>query len=73
MPPHYRSVAPFAAVLGILVLASDLQAAPKMYSASLILHDFANDTTSGTRPTEARPATRPRCTGGPRSPDPAPR
>jgi hypothetical protein len=47
MLPHYRSVASFTAALGILALATDLQAAPKMYSGSLILHDFANDTTSG--------------------------
>ena len=50
MLPHYRSVVSFAAVLGILVLATDVQAEPKMYSASLILHAFANDTTSGSAP-----------------------
>jgi hypothetical protein len=37
-------------MLATLVLATDLQAEPKMYSASLILHDFANDTTSGKTP-----------------------
>jgi len=50
MLPPYRSVVPFAAVLGILVLATDVQAQGKMYAASLILHDFANDTSSGSTP-----------------------
>ena len=50
MPPRYRSVACFAAVLGILGLATDVQAGDKLYSASLILHDFANDTTNGSTP-----------------------
>jgi hypothetical protein len=50
MLPHYRSVAPFAAVLGIIALATAVQAGNKLYSGSLILHDFANDTTSGKTP-----------------------
>ena len=50
MLPPCRSVACFAAALGALVLATDVQAEPKMYSASLILHAFANDTTSGKVP-----------------------
>jgi hypothetical protein len=45
-----RSVVPFAAVLAVLLLASDAQAGNKMYSARLILHDFANDTTGGSTP-----------------------
>jgi hypothetical protein len=50
MLPRYRSVACLAAVLGILALATAVQAGPKMYSGSLILHDFANDTSSGSKP-----------------------
>ena len=50
MLPHYRSVACLAAVLGILGLATTVQAGSKLYSAALVLHDFANDTTSGKTP-----------------------
>jgi hypothetical protein len=50
MLPQYRSVVAATAMLATLALATDVLAEPKMYSASLILHDFANDTTSGKTP-----------------------
>ena len=56
-PPRKHAAA--AALLACVALAHAAQAAPKMYSGSLVLHAFANDTTSGSTPpfaTEVRQA-----------------
>ena len=48
MPPRPRVLAVATALLAIVALAPAVQAAPKMYSGSLVLHAFANDTTKET-------------------------
>ena len=50
MLPRIRPFAPVVTSLAMLGLASAVQAEPKMYTGSIILHDFANDTTSGSTP-----------------------
>jgi hypothetical protein len=59
MPPRLNSFAAAAALLGLVACAPSAHAAPKLYSGSLVLHAFANDTTSGSTPpfaTEVRQA-----------------
>jgi len=50
MSPRFSWAATAVALLGIVALAPAVQAAPKMYSGSLVLHAFANDATSGSTP-----------------------